>query len=426
MVIRIWDGVRRRPVWAVVVVAVLLRAAAAIVLGNRVESLPGIADQISYHTLAVRVLSGHGFTFGRGWWPATPAGEPTAHWSYLYTLYLTGLYQLAGVRPLLPRLVQAVLVGALQPWLAFLLGERLFGRRAGLFSAGFTAVYIYFVYYAAALMTEAFYITGILASLVLAVRLADSADAPPRRLLGIGGLLGLCLGATVLLRQVYGLFLPFLFLWVLLAARRRALLPLGLAGLVLVALIAPVTWFNYQQFERFVLLNTNAGYAFFWGNHPVYGDEFVPILAEPGAYQALIPPELLFLDEAALDQALLRRGVGFALEDPGRYLRLSLSRIPVFFDFLPSAESGWISNLARVGSFGLFLPLMLWGLWRGFPRSLDSPGALLLLFAGVYTALHLLTWALVRYRLPVDAVLLIFAGRGAMDLIRKLRRQPRA
>jgi hypothetical protein len=32
------------------------------------------------------------------------------------------------------------------------------------------------------------------------------------------------------------------------------------------------------------------------------------------------------------------------------------------------------------------------------------------LFMAVYTAVHLASWANVRYRLPVDAVLLIFAG----------------
>jgi hypothetical protein len=42
-----------------------------------------------------------------------------------------------------------------------------------------------------------------------------------------------------------------------------------------------------------VLINTNAGYAFFWANHPIYGAHFVPILTpEMGTYQSLIPQEL--------------------------------------------------------------------------------------------------------------------------------------
>jgi hypothetical protein len=42
---------------------------------------------------------------------------------------------------------------------------------------------------------------------------------------------------------------------------------------------------------------------------------------------------------------------------------------------------------------------------------------LLLLFAGVYTAIHLLSWALVRYRLPVDAVFIIFSSAGLVDIL---------
>ncbi len=142
-----------------------------------------------------------------------------------------------------------------------------------------------------------------------------------------------------------------------------------------------------------------------------------------GSYQELIPIELRGLDEAALDQALLRRGIQFVIDDPGRYLLLSLSRIPAYFKFWPSSESSLISNISRVASFGLLLPLMLYGLLRclinrsSLSFRVDRSGIVLLyLFIGIYTAIHLLSWALIRYRLPVDAVLVMFAGAGLADL----------
>jgi hypothetical protein len=45
---------------------------------------------------------------------------------------------------------------------------------------------------------------------------------------------------------------------------------------------------------------------------------------------------------------------------------------------------------------------------------------LLLLLAFIYTAVHVLTWTLVRYRLPVDALMVVFAGVGVVDLVRRL------
>jgi hypothetical protein len=173
------------------------------------------------------------------------------------------------------------------------------------------------------------------------------------------------------------------------------------------------------------LLNTNAGFAFFWGNHPIYGDHFIPILPpEMGTYLDLVPVELRKLDEAALDQALLGEGLKFIQEDPARYARLSISRIPAFFMFWPSRDSDLISNLARAGGFGLLLPFILYGLVRSFvPRppvqrfTLHSTSNLLILFILFYTAIHLLSWALVRYRLPVDAVFMVYAGLAFADLI---------
>ena len=163
-------------------------------------------------------------------------------------------------------------------------------------------------------------------------------------------------------------------------------------------------------------MNTNAGYAFFWGNHPYYGTDFQPILPNE-VYRELIPEELLGLDEAALDSALFERALENIIDDPGWYILLSLSRIPDFFMFWPSPNSATISNISRVVSFGIFWPFMLAGLilslWkiRGkLGDSLASPVFLLFMFIFLYSAAHILTWALVRYRLPVDAVGLIFAG----------------
>ena len=46
---------------------------------------------------------------------------------------------------------------------------------------------------------------------------------------------------------------------------------------------------------------------------------------------------------------------------------------------------------------------------------------LLITFVSVYTLIHLLSWALIRYRLPVDGVMLIFAGVALVDLVERFR-----
>lgn len=414
---------------AIVVISLLLRVGMGSYLDDKLTGLPGTADQLSYHTLAARLLDGHGFSFDRAWWPATEADAQTGMWSFLYTYFIAGVYAVFGSYPLMARIVQSLIVGILHPVLAYFLGRRLGGEAVGVAAAGVTAIYVYFVYYSASLMTEGFYITGILASLYLSIELAERIRKPEGssaalRNCSLG--LGIALGMTVLFRQVFLLFIPVLLTWVWWVGGRRSLVAVGVSSAIVAIMVLPFTAFNYVRFDRFVLLNTNSGYAFYWANHPIYGTQFEPILPdEMGSYQALIPDDLRSLDEAALDQELLKRGLGFVAADPLRYLKLSLSRIPIYFMFWPSAESRVISNLARTLSFGLFLPFMIYGLVRSWihhgATALRRPVGLLTLFVVVYSAIHLLSWSLIRYRLPVDAVLVIFAGLALVDLAQHIK-----
>ena len=432
---RLWSRVKERPLPPILFVSIFLRAAVAIAMGDTVVELPGVFDQVSYHNLALRVAGGHGFTFGELWWPITPAGAPTAHWSFLYTLYLALVYSLFGPHPIIARLLQAALVGILHPYITYRLGEKLFNRNIGIIAAAIVAVYVYFFYYGAALMTEPFYIAGILFTLYFAIQLAENTDK--KQDMRLGAALGISIGLTLVLRQVFLLFLPFLFLWMWIArfrlspstsprtSRKLPIVSTGLSFILIVSFVLPITFYNYQRFGSFVLLNTNSGYAFFWGNNPVYGTKFIPILST-AEYQAMIPEEVRHLDEAALDRELLGRGIQFVMDDPMRYVQLSLSRIPPYFMFWYSSESSTLSNISRIGSFGIFLPFMLYGLFLGIKKGngfwslLFSPSGFLMLFALVYSGVHILTWTLIRYRLPVDAVLIVFAALALDDVYQRL------
>ena len=455
------------PLWVSIALAIMLRLAAAAYIGNTVEPLPGTYDQVSYDALAQRVAGGYGFSFDRASWPMTAAGAPTAHWSFLYTGFLAALYRVLGHEPLAARLLQAVAIGVLLPWGLCRLGERALtrrvgervalSRRVGEWAALLSAVYIYFVYYSATIMTEMFTIVALVWLLGLAI---DIAERPSwTRWLAFGALTAI----AAMLRQVSLLAVPVIGLWILwqrwqaghwqaraMAAavagqpgktavgqpgepavgqpsepgpaqpgRLSGAEPAGgiaaaVAGMALAAgitilLILPITIRNYEVFHRLVPINTNAGYAFFWANHPIHGTDFQGIFpAVWPTYQELIPQQLRGLDEAALNDALMARGVGFVTADPARYAILSISRLEDYFRFWPSRDSSLVSNVSRVLSFALLLPLALYGLvlsrpWRGTCLPLY-------LFIGTYAAVHLLSWALVRYRLPIDAVLLVFAG----------------
>ncbi len=406
----------------IIVVAAVLRIVAALLLGDRIEALPAIQDQVSYDALARSILAGRGYQFDTGWYPFTPANTPTSHWSFLYPLYLAGVYGSFGYHPLAARLIQAVVAGALTCWLVYRLGYRVGGRRVGLVAAAVAALYGYFIYYNAALMTESFHIVLVLAALDLATQLQDRGDEvasggrSARSDLWRWAALGLTLGLAALQRQTTMVFLPLVYLW-LAWCYRRSPRPLVVGGLVsagiILLLILPWTVRSTRVFNQFLLLNSNAGLTLYWSNHPTHGFGDTWPTNDAGPLPPF-PAAAAGLNEAQMDRLLTQEGLRLILADPGRFLRRVVGRIPAFFMFYPLRESGLVSNLTRVLSFGITLPFMIYGLLlarRAWRRHM-----LTFLFVAAYTAIHLISWPGPRYRLPIDAALIPFAALALAHL----------
>ncbi len=424
--------------------ALFIRLNAAIALGDTAEPVSGAYDQISYDALAVRLVSGQGFSFARDSYPFVEANAPTAHWSFLYTLYLAGVYILFGHHPLAARLFQ-VLISGLTIWFIYRLGRRVFGERVGLAGAAGSAFYAYLIFFNAALMTQTFYIIALLAALNIALALADNPKSTTGAWnleLGTWALLGIALGVGALFRQTMLLFAPVLFVYIWWARRNsqaaaanaepalsaahsslvtgygpltggyRPLITGTLVSLAVIAvLILPWTVRNYLVYHDFLLLNSNSGFWFYSSNHPDQGTNFDP------TYVAPIPDELKGLPEPAIDRALLREGIGFIVSDPVRFILLSINRTKDYFWLVPSEQSSLISNASRLLSFTLYLPFMVYGLYlsrRNWRACLP-----LYLYAAFDTGLCLISWSAPRYRLPTDALMMVFAGLAVTTLLER-------
>ena len=427
---------RSNPLGSILAVSILVRVGAALYLGDTVQVLPGTHDQISYDALAQNVAVGKGFVFDEYWYPFTQPNTPTAHWSFLYVLFLAAIYSLVGYYPLAARLIQAIVVGALMPWLVYRLGNRTFNRKVGLVGATAISVYIYLVYYGATLMTEPFYIVTLLWSLDALQRIAEVA-----RERGSGEVrkatrwieLGLAWGIATLLRQQFLLLVAVFLAWLLWATRGRirlmTLLKFSLLSLAIVAaLILPWTIRNAIVYDHFLPLNSNVGWALFAANHPQQGNRFEPLNLPP------IPDELSGMNEAEMNDWLMVEGIRFVVEEPGRFVLQTVDRFRNYFRFWPEKTSSPIANVSRVLSFGLYLPFMLYGLLLSIGRFRSSRSqeeqqgshpsrsvSLLYLYVAAYSAIHLMSWAMHRYRLPVDAVMMVFVGLAVADLGKRAR-----
>lgn len=436
----------------ILLLAILLRVGVALYLG---DTTPPGTDEFSYSLLAARLADGHGYSFADGHYPFTPPNTPTAHWSFLYSALVAAIYVAAGPHPLLVRLLQAVITGLLMPWLTWRLARRAFPapspvtftihhsrftihQLTALLAALLSALYAYFVLYGAMTQTEGLFLLTVLWSLERALALRERLEIGDWRLRdwGVVATLGVSLAVATLLRQSILPWVAVLFGWLLWAdlyisrrLRWRTLRALALVGLIVAAGVLPFTLRNYRVYGDFLLLNSNAGYAMYSAQHPLHGVSFDAYAAAP------LPTDLapMPVNEAQWDRALMARGIQFVLADPVRYLRLSASRAADYFEFWPKTSSSLLFNVGRLASFTLLLPLMAYGVWtvvksargrapdKGRLGVLFSPPSLLLVFAVFYSLLHIFTWAMPRYRLPVDAVLLIFAAAGLMELGKRAR-----
>jgi fumarate reductase subunit D len=192
---------------------------------------------------------------------------------------------------------------------------------------------------------------------------------------------------------------------------------------------------NYLVYDGFLPLNSNVGWALYAANHPIQGKRFEPLNLPK------VPAEWQGLNEVELNSRLTAAGILFVVEEPGRFALQTLDRFRNYFRFWPEPTSSPIANVSRVLSFGLYLPFMLYGLVLSI-RFVREPGygsglmpgaavavsrarrlvSLLYLYVAVYSAIHLLSWAMHRYRLPVDAVMMVFVGLAVVDLWRRFER----
>jgi 4-amino-4-deoxy-L-arabinose transferase-like glycosyltransferase len=412
----------------IIMLAIIVRIVLALHLGNDLETQEQkrVEDQVSYHLLAQSMLAGRGYSFEQEWYPFTPANTQTAHWSFLYPLYLAPIYSVFGIDPLAARIIQILISTTLSIWLLYQLAKRLFGESVGIITASLVTFYAYFIFYDATLMTEPFFITGILMMMVLTLQIVygptrfernQPIDRPVHNAsLWLWICIGIVFGFLALLRQTILLWLPFWMVWILFMCKRTGKFTGIIVSLILtILIILPWTIRNYQIYDNFLLLNSNAGYALYSSNHPHHGTKFIQ------NYAAEIPVDLKAagFNEAQLNNALTLRGLQFILENPLRYALLTLDKFRIFFNFGFLPESDLSSNLMRVFSFGVYLPFYLYGLIHSF-RSWQRY-SLFYLFAAIFSSMHILTWASVRYRLPIDAVLMPFAAFAVLDLYHKVK-----
>ena len=302
------------------------------------------------------------------------------------------------------------LLGGLIPLLLFLIGTRLKGYGVGLVAAFLSAVYPYYVYISGALYATQTTTILLLLVVYLAVRASQTKSV------SVLVFQGLALGALILTRSIAFVLVPVSVLW---TWPKHGLGKALIVGLVAIATVAPWTARNYSATGEFIPVSVGGGREFLLG--------IVPGATGSSQSRMALPQEVeetrFTSDRMEWDRQCFRVGLEYARAEPGRFLRLYVAKFLNLYRFYPmtmtsnrftGSKTTWISML----TYGPVLMLALAGVWIERRRWRDylPPLAVVAAFSLVYPAFT----TCVRYRLPIDAYLILFAAVAIGALAVKL------
>lgn len=428
-------GLDRRVVGALVLVAVLARAAAVLVLQS--HTVP--RSTFEHGEIAANLLAGRGFSV-----KFLGADGPTSQQAPLYPVVVAGAYAIGGVETprslLLLELCQSLLGGVLVLGVLRLAGEVAPGRRGLALASGLIAALHPTLVYAATHVQVALP-AAVLLVWSLAMGYRAGRTGRDRDALITGALLALlALTDPILALSGAGVLAAVLLgrgSW------RAALRPLGLLLLAAAVGVAPWTVRNAIVHGELMFVKSSFGYAFWQGNcalsqgtDKVVRASVEPILEQPGEGLAGLNQTLWkarheagYLDDIALSRSdyamlgalsepersrvLLRRAIHDIRANPGRYVQLSLRRLRYFLLF-DETNPKTRNVVYRASHLGLSL-LAIAGLLV-MPRDLRRRLGPTFLVMAVLTVFHALTIVSARFHIPIEPLLGLWAG-GLMSRV---------
>lgn len=378
--------VERKRLAFLLAVSFLVRVGFVLTLQDRLH----FDDEFEYRKMAENFLAGGGLMPGE----TMKAFRPP-----LYPLLLAAVLRMFGFSLTGIRILQA-LFSTVTVVLIWLLGERLFSKRVAWISGWVSAVYPFFVFYSGFLLTETLFVFLVVLSVFLVMEIPKGGRATSLAAGAAIGLSGLCRPTM----QIY--VIPVTAL-VLLSAKRfgvgfRKAVFLALGFLLL---LAPWVIRNYRVLHRFVPGTTMSGRVFWEGNNP----------RSSGGPCRYFLPEIESLEEGERDRAYYRATFDGIRRNPRRFLGLLGAKFVRFWNIVPNAAeyARPLYRLISISSFGLLLPFFVLGFLLTLrDRSLWPIHALILMF----TAVHVVLLASIRYRVPLEPFVILLAVVGFLYL----------
>jgi len=393
--------------YIIFLVAFLIRLIYILQLKSTIFYNNFLLDEAFYSNWAKAICSGD--WIGQGIFDGLP----------LYPYILGVIYKIFNSNPFAPRLI-AITISSFSCVMIYLLGKRLFSRRAGQIAAFIACVYGPFIFYSGALVPTSYVIFFYLLSSQCFLRIRKHPSA------GRFLIFGLVVGLATLVRAGILLFVLPVLGWFIFTFedKKKALIGALLSIVAILAVVLPVTLRNYLVSGEKVFLTSHAGINFYIGNNKDADGTFNPpewarsnieglksdvkTIAEEETGKTLTDPEVSsYYAKKALK--FIRYNPGRSIKLFGKKLLLYLNKQEIYdvahYDvrqkFIPILKLPFIPFLI-VGVLGLPGFFLAFSKWRHI--------APIYLFTIFYAISILLYFVNSRYRIPFATAMILFSG----------------
>ncbi|MDD5687990.1 MAG: glycosyltransferase family 39 protein [Elusimicrobia bacterium] len=360
-------------------------------------------DSYGWMSIASGIASGNGY--GDTW---RPPGYPA---------FLAIIFFIFGKSILFVRVINSI-ISALTCVIIYFVGKKIFSPVVGKISAVLLCFYPYVIAYTGDLLSETFY--TFLTALSIYYILICSEKPSIKNIIFTGILFGI----TALTKST---ILPFFFFACAWLWWRTKKIKVGFfVGICTIITLAPWTFRNYFYYSKNYIMPINTPWYSFYGATcdealwmETYGELDTP--APDAIVTPAIPKDWEYISTLPLperDKICKEKSFNWIKNNSHKYTYLLYKRFIHFWRLYPMMAYKWQKYMAMVTS-GIYIPFA----FAGIVLSIKNIGktSLLIALLSIYTFVHLFFTVVLRYRIPVDPYVMIFASYTIVEILLKLK-----
>ena len=385
------------------------------------------SDGIAYDQLAWNLARGMGFQLQGEVALYATAKAPLLPW------LLSVLYRATGHSYFAALIMQCV-IGAFVPLGVRALGRTMFGPSIGRIASWLAVVHPLLLFFSGYLLTESLFCVLVLAALTASVEWLKNPRPSRAIMTGLWWALATLTRPTALPLPVIVTLWAWAPLGLMLRPAQRAK-QVGLVFLTVALVLAPWAIRNTLVLGEFVLVTTGGGRTLLDANNAKVWDD--PALRGNAISTAEVEPwksRWNGLSETDVDRAASREAIAFGLSRWRQWPEMAVVKLARFWrpNAVTSGTGRWwargslpdrvLGTLDPLLLWSLLVwPMALWGLVRTVRFSRRHFQLLPFWVIAMFTLSTMVFWGALRMRVPVEPLVLLYAGAGIADLVWRVR-----